>query len=347
MRSHPAGSFERLSQPQALWVAWLQCRKGKRRRPTMAAFDLDADRAVFLLHRRLRDSTYRPQPYRLRLVHDPKTRLIACSTVADRVVQTALLNEIAPTFERGFIDQSYACRLGRGPHRAVLAYLQATRHCRYRLSLDIRRYFASIDHSRLLQLFSHRVHDAATLALLRLMIETGGAVYHTDLALKVLGKPTFTSLGLAHQDNAVGARAREETPGQRGMPLGSALSHWSGALYLDGLDHHIKRTLKIKFYQRYMDDMTLFHDDHEVLEHAHAAIAQWLRVERGLELNPAAVYPTRQPSTYLGFRVSAAGLAPGPKAKRRLRLRLRQESVADAPLKRSLKAYRGMLLSIG
>ena len=131
------------------------------------------------------------------------------------------------------------------------------------------------------------------------------------------------------------------------MPLGSVLSHWSGALYLDGLDHYVKRVLKVAAYQRYMDDITLFHDDPQVLEEARDAIETWLAQERGLALSLAALRSTREASTYLGFRVSRAGLAPGPKAKRRLKQRLRGAGlVAPVCLTRGLQAYRGVLLSI-
>ena len=191
MRRVPAGSFERLSSAGALWAAWMDFRRGKRRHPNVASFELDADRAIFALQRRLASGGYRPSPYRLKLVRDPKTRLIASSPVGDRVVQTALVNEIGPAYERSFIDQSYACRTGRGPHRAVLAYLQATRRHRYRLSLDIRRYFASIDHARLLGLFARRLHDRDTLALLALLLRAGGQVYRSPLAVQALGaEPT-------------------------------------------------------------------------------------------------------------------------------------------------------------
>ena len=126
MRSVPAGSFERLSSLESLWVAWWLCRRGKRRQPHMAAFELDADSHVIRLYRSLQQGSYRPAPYHLSVVRDPKTRLIAAPAIVDRIVQQALLSEIGPTYERGFIDQSYACCHGRGPHRAVLKYLSWT-----------------------------------------------------------------------------------------------------------------------------------------------------------------------------------------------------------------------------
>lgn len=127
------------------------------------------------------------------------------------------------------------------------------------------------------------------------------------------------------------------------------LSHWSGALYLDGLDHFVKRSLKVPGYLRYMDDFVLFGDDPAALEAAREAIRAWLLHERGLELKRRrdAVQPTTQPATYLGFRVSRAGILPGPKAKRRLKERLAlADTLATDRLERCLTSYRGLLLSL-
>lgn len=332
MRSVPAGSFERLSGLESLWHAWLDCRRSKRRQPRLAAFDLDADTHVFRLHRALRNGSYRPASYRLSVVRDPKLRLIAAPAIVDRIVQNALLADIGPTYERGFIEQSYACCVGRGPHRAVLQYLSWTRRFRYRLSLDVHRYFASIRHEVLYALFARRLRDQRTLDLIARLLATGGQVYRSALAREVLGL------------------TEKPLPPGCGLPLGGYLSHWSGGLYLDGLDHYVKRTLKIAAYQRYMDDFTLFDDNRAALEEAREAIREWLRRERQLEFNPRhqTVQPTTQPSTYLGFRVSRSGLLPGPKAKRRLKQRLRDaEALGTDRLIRGLRAYRGILLTIG
>jgi retron-type reverse transcriptase len=216
MRSIPANSYERLSSFAALWHAYLDCRRGKRRQPRMAAFDLDADRHLCALQRALAAGHYQPDPWRLRVVHDPKTRLIAAPSIRDRVVHRALLNEIGPYYERGYIEHSYTGGVGRGPHRAVLCYLGWLRRYRYRLCLDIHRYFPSIHHPTLCRLLFRRLRDARCQALIQQLLEAGGAVYRTPLALKVLELDRYP---LA--ENC-------------GLPLGSYLSQWSGTFYLDG-----------------------------------------------------------------------------------------------------------------
>ena len=144
MRRVAAGSFARLSAVSALWTAWKNCRKGKRRLPNIAMYDLDADRHIMRLHRDLNSSHYAPGEWRLRIIRDPKLRVIAAPALRDRIVHRVLIDEIGPVYERSFIEHSYTGTIGRGPHRAVLQYLNWMRRYRHRLHLDIKSYFRSI-----------------------------------------------------------------------------------------------------------------------------------------------------------------------------------------------------------
>jgi hypothetical protein len=251
--------------------------------------------------------------------------------VVDRVVQRALIDTIGPVYERGFIDHSYAVCSGRGPHRAALAFLAAMRRYRLRQHLDIRHYFAGIDQGVLLELFAQRLHDRRTLALIGQLLQAGDTVYRHPLAR--------VALGPGHQAVA-----------GRGLPLGGYLSHWSGGLYLDGLDHFIKRELKIAGYLRYMDDFVLFGDHDPALRAATQRIIHWLTTRRRLTLKDPDAQPlcNRRPAVFLGFRLSRAGVGPGPKARKRLRRRLRNALDRDSDhLARSLRAYRGMWRALG
>ena len=109
------------------------------------------------------------------------------------------------------------------------------------------------------------------------------------------------------------------------MALGSYLSQWCGTFYLDGLDHFVKRELKIEGYLRYMDDSVLFGDDRARLVDARAAVAEWLRREGRLELNPKRgdVVPNTHAGTFLGYRVSRSGITPSRKLCRSMQGRLR------------------------
>jgi len=119
-----------------------------------------------------------------------------------------------------------------------------------------------------------------------------------------------------------------------------------GALYLNGLDHFAKRTLHVRAYLRYMDDFSLFSDDASWLRDARAAIQEWLHYERRLALNPKrwSVVPTSEPSVFLGYRVSRAGLTPARKMRRRLAARVQHAARrGEASLIRTVRSYRGLV----
>ncbi len=85
----------------------------------MARFELTADREVFALHRQLRAATYRPGRYRLLLLREPKRRLIAAAPVRDRVVHHAVHRVLAPVFDRGLVDTTFACPGGAADRGAA------------------------------------------------------------------------------------------------------------------------------------------------------------------------------------------------------------------------------------
>lgn len=184
-------------------------------------------------------------------------------------------------------------------------------------------------HDTLCSLLFRRIRDRDTRRLVEQIVSTGRRVYETPLAIEALGLD-----------------AAPLPPGA-GLPIGSAFSQWSGALYLDGLDHFVLRDLRIGAYLRFMDDFVLFHDDPARLRDAREAIAAWLASERRLTLNPkhGAVHSTAEPFTALGYRVSRAGLTPGPKMRRRMRRKLLEASRAGpAAFERTILAYRGSVV---
>lgn len=327
MRTLKSGSYQRLASLDALWRGWLACRRGKRRSPAVAAFEIDCDRHLLALQRELAERLYRPSPWRLHGIRDPKTRLIAAPAVRDRVLHHAVLREIGPVFERRFIEQSFAAGRGRGPQRAMLYFLACQRRHSWRLHLDISAYFPSISHRRLLELLAERLRDDDTLGLLHTITASGDQVYRSRLAAQLLGE--------------------RRPPAGQGLPLGSWFSQWCGNFFLDGADHFIKRDLKIPGYLRYMDDLVLFADDRTRLLEARTAVADWLREQRALRLNPKrlAVEPTRTPATFVGYRISQAGISPGRKLRRNLRRRVRLAAEkGEEALIRSIRSYRGLLV---
>ena len=103
-----------------LYRAFRKARQGgKRKKESVAGFELDLEANLWKLHDELRTQTYRPGSYHNFFVQERKRRLISAAPFRDRVVHHRLCSVIQPIFERRFIFDSYACRVGKGTHRAV------------------------------------------------------------------------------------------------------------------------------------------------------------------------------------------------------------------------------------
>jgi RNA-directed DNA polymerase len=118
-----------------LLLAYRRACKGKRGQPNVAAFEYRLEDNLLLLQDELASQTYRPGPYTSFYIHEPKRRLISAAPFRDRVVHHALCNVIEPIFERSFVADSYANRVGKGTHRALRAAQRFSQKYRYVLQL--------------------------------------------------------------------------------------------------------------------------------------------------------------------------------------------------------------------
>jgi RNA-directed DNA polymerase len=101
-------SFENLR------LAYRKASKGKRGKAPAARLEYHLEDNLVALQAELHAKTYRPGAYRSFYIKDPKRRLISAAPFRDRVVHHALCNVIEPIFERSFIYDSYANRVGKG-----------------------------------------------------------------------------------------------------------------------------------------------------------------------------------------------------------------------------------------
>jgi len=278
---------------QNLLRAYRRARRGKRSRPGVEEFALGLEHELLALQHELVSGEYRPGPYRQFTVYERKPRFISAAPFRDRVVHHALLNVIEPVLDRTFIYDSYACRRGKGAHRAVDRYQAWAGKYAYALKLDIAAYFPSIDHDILKCQLRRRIKDRLVLGLLDRIIDTGPA---TDPAPRYFpGDNLFTPL------------AR-----RIGIPIGNLTSQFFANLYLDGLDHFVKEKLGIKPYLRYVDDMVILGDDKCRL----AQVREEIR-ERAASLR-LSLHPRKAHITRTGDGLGLLGYQVWP-ARRRLR----------------------------
>lgn len=195
------------------------------------------------------------------------------------------------------------------------------------LGLHIRRYFLAIDTSILLGCLERKVKHRCFLQLFERIAESGHGLCRAPAVVSALDlEPGFPPEGC-------------------GLPIGNLTSQWWANLYLSGLDHLLKRELRIPHAQRYMDDITLFADDRRALEDARAACAAWLAAHRRLELKhpDAPVRRTTGTFVYLGYRIRRSGVRVAPERLERAEKRLARLARGgdQERLDRSLASYRG------
>ena len=107
-------TFENLHQ------AYLDCRKRKANSFYHLKFAENLEENLLILERQLQNRTYRPGRSIAFVVKRPKLREIFAADFRDRVVHHLLYNYLSPIFERYFSYDSWACRKGKGTHKAML-----------------------------------------------------------------------------------------------------------------------------------------------------------------------------------------------------------------------------------
>jgi len=279
------GAWPKLTSFGNLLLAARRAQRGKRSRPATAAFNFDLEGELLRLREELQGRSYRPGPYRTFHVHEPKTRLISAAPYRDRVVHHALCNVVEPFFERGFIEDSYACRRGKGTHACVDRFQHYLRRYRYVLKCDVRKFFPSIDHELLLGRLDRRIADRDVMWLARLIVEHSNPQEAAGLYFP--GDDLFTP-----------AERR------RGLPIGNLTSQFFANVYLDGFDHFVRERLRPGGYVRYSDDFALFADDKAFLWDCLTACRERLAGLRlALHADKCQVFPAGQGAPFLGYRV--------------------------------------------
>lgn len=239
---------EQLCKPDNLWQAWQNASRGKRGRGATAAYELYLGDNLVRLKRELQNQTYQPGPYESFYIHEPKKRLISAAPFYDRVAHHALCNIITPYFERRFIPNSFANRVGKGTHRAIDQCQQYARRFRYVLQGDVTQFFPSIDHAILQIEIAKSLPDPSLMWLVERILASGQDVLAEEYDMVYFPGDDLFAV---------------QRP--RGLPIGNLTSQWWANAYLNPFDHFVQRELRCKAYLRYVDDFLLFSNDKKEL----------------------------------------------------------------------------------
>ncbi len=224
---------------------------------TVEEFERHLEANVAKLETALRDGSYEPEAIRRVFIPKPgsnEQRPLGIPTVRDRVVQGAVRHVIEPIFEKEFAASSYGFRPGKGCKDALRRVDELLKQGYvYVVDADLKSYFDTIPHERLLNRLRERIADGRLLQLIESFLKAG----------------IFDGL--------------TEWEPEAGAPQGAVLSPLLSNIYLNPLDHQM--AAQGLAMVRYADDFVILCHSQTEAEQALASVHQWCEAE-GLVLHP-------------------------------------------------------------
>ncbi len=305
--------FENIISLENLFLAWREFKRGKMNKRDVQEFALNLEDNLFCLNSQLRNLSYHHSAYFSFYVTDPKLRHIHKARVRDRVLHHAVFRILCPIFEKGFIFDSYSCRVEKGTHRAInrLANFldKASRNNNKNIfiaKLDVRKFFDSVRHDILLAIIRRRVNGARIMWLLN----------------EIIAESYGRESGL-------------------GLPMGNVTSQLFANIYLNELDQFVKHNLKKKLYIRYCDDFILVAKTIEELRGFIYDTKEFLYDHLGLDLHKDKIIirTYRQGVDFLGYVLLPHCRVLRTKTKKRMLIKM----IKNGQNQNSMQSYLGLL----
>jgi len=324
-----------------LYNAYLACRRRKRNTVNCLRFEARLADNLCDLRQDLVSRTYRPSTSICFIQKKPKMREIFAADFRDRVVHHLLVGYLEPIYERIFVHDSYACRVGKGVHggvarlRSFLNKVTANGTIpAWYLKLDIRGFFMNLDKETLYGLVCRKTkRDAVRWLAARIIFHdcTREYTFKGQRSLFEMIPPHKTLFKVPHG---------------KGLPIGNLTSQFFANVYLNELDQFIKRKLGCKYYLRYCDDFILLAQSREQLGEWYTELGDFLWQRLQLEFNPAQ-YKLRSVSSgidFLGYVIRRRYVLVRRRVVNNLRERLDR---FEQRLGERSAARRGRLLRVG
>ena len=267
------------------------------------------------LQDRLKNKTYKTSEYKIfNKVEGNKIRKIyKLPYFPDRIAQWAIMLIIEPILKKKLIYDTYSAIPDRGIHlglRRLHKAMKNEKDTKYCLKIDIKKYYPSINHGILKNIYKGIFKDSNLIWLLEEIIDS--------------------------------------TEGNTGIPIGNYLSQWSGNIYLAYFDHWCKEELKCKNYYRYMDDIVVLHSNKKFLHSIKRKMDNYL--EKHLKLRIKGnwqVFPTFERGIdFLGYRsfkkYTLLRKTTAKKFKRKMRRVLKKDNLSHHDYS-SINSYKGWL----
>jgi RNA-directed DNA polymerase len=279
-------SFEDILQ------AYYTCRKNKRKSKSALLFELEYEKNLYELWEEINLGMYEIGRSVTFVVKNPVKREIFAAEFRDRIVHHLIINKLNPLFERFFIYDSYACRVGKGTHFGIKRVDKFIRKCSenyqkncYILKLDIQGFFMHIDRKVLFENLEKFVLKNYFYSDKKILLDLCRQVIFYEPTNGCIFKGKFS----AWKDLPKSKSLFHSPPGC-GIPIGNLTSQVFANFYMNFLDHYIKKELCIRYYGRYVDDFFLVHNDREYLKSLVPKISSFLQKNLGLTLHPQKIY---------------------------------------------------------
>jgi len=292
--------YELKNLQSGFWKVWRNAGSAGTDGQSVRSFEAKEEQELQKLAEELRTESYRPAAVKRVWIPKPgsqEKRPLGVPVVRDRVVQAALRNVIEPIFERDFAAQSYGFRPGRGSREALRRVEELLKEGNYWVvDADIKGYFDSIPHKKLMEKIGKKISDGRVLKLIESYLQAG--VMETG-------------------------KGWEATP--EGTPQGGVISPLLANIYLDELDWELARAgLQMV---RYADDFVVLSRTEKEAYRALELIRTWME-QAQLRLHPdktKIVDATQRGGfEFLGYHFERGQKWPRKKSEKRLKEKLRQ-----------------------
>jgi len=293
---------------QNIYNNYISCRKRKRNTINALKFEENLEQNLQELYYSLNNKTYEPRRSVCFTVLKPKPREIFAADFRDRIVHHIIVGALGIVFEPGFSKDSYACRKGKGTHKAV-KHLQRNmrkviggnsgRKRAYFLQLDISNFFMSIDKQILFSIIENKVNIFSgwdsdfkedLFWITKKLIFYDPAINFIQKSTKAISELVPNHKSLINVEKG------------KGLPIGNHTSQFFANVYLNELDQFIKKELKCKYYVRYVDDFILLSESKEELLNWFWKVKYFVEVRLLLNLkNEINLLPISNGVDFLGY----------------------------------------------